>query len=72
MKQLVKEDYNYFQLEGIDKEKSAVIKNCFEMGIAISQIAKFVNLSLNEVELRIKEMKLIRPIRARKGANSTN
>jgi predicted metalloprotease len=73
LKQLVKENYNYFQWDGIveglekgKKEKeNEVIKNCFDEGVSINRIAKFVKLTPKEVEQRIKEMNLTRPTRTR-------
>ena len=73
MKEFVEENYNVFEwdgiLQGLSKKEDAVIKNCFDDGISINQIAKFVELTPKEVELRIKKMKLVRPVRARKAVN---
>jgi hypothetical protein len=72
MKQLHEEDYNYFQLKGVDKEKNAVIKNGFERRMSAKTIAFLVNLTPKEVENRIKEMKLTRPTRARIALSPAN
>jgi predicted transposase/invertase (TIGR01784 family) len=58
MKQLVKEDYNYFQWEGIEKTQNKVIRKGFEKGMSVKEIAFLVELTPNEVAMRIKEMKL--------------
>ena len=76
MKELVKENYNDFEwygiLKGIKDTQNDVIKSCFDEGISANRIAKFVKLTPKEVELRIKEMKLVRPVRTRKVAVSSN
>jgi hypothetical protein len=76
MKQLVEEDYNYFQwdgiLEGIQKEKNEIIKNCFDEGVSVQRIAKFVKLTPKEVGLRINQMKLTRPTRSRTAVSPAN
>lgn len=76
MKELVEENYNVFEwdgiLQGIKKNQNEVIKNCFDEGVSVNRIAKFVKLTPKEVELRIKEMKLVRPARTRKAATSSN
>jgi predicted transposase/invertase (TIGR01784 family) len=76
MKELVEENYNYFEWDGILKGRrdtqNDVIKNCFDEGVSVNKIAKFVKLTPKEVELRIKEMKLVRPVRVRNTASSSN
>jgi hypothetical protein len=76
MKELVEENYNVFEwdgiLQGIKENQNEVIKNCFDEGVSVNRIAKFVKLTPKEVELRIKEMKLVRPTRTRKAATSSN
>ena len=76
MKQLVEEDYNYFQLDGMEKgmekEKNTVIKNAFQRGISAKTIAFLVNLTTEEVENRINEMKLTRPSRSRVAVSPLN
>jgi hypothetical protein len=76
MKEFVEENYNVFEwdgiLQGLSKKESEVIKNCFDEGVSVNKIAKFVKLTPKEVELRIKEMKLVRPTRTRKAADSAN
>jgi hypothetical protein len=61
MKQLVKEDFNYFQWDGIIQSQNEVIKNGFMQGMSAKRIASLVNLTPKEVEQRIKEMKLTKP-----------
>jgi predicted transposase/invertase (TIGR01784 family) len=69
MKQLVKEDYNYFQwdgiVEGAAKKENEAIKACFEDGISVKRIARIFKLTTKEVELRIKEMKVSKPSRSK-------
>jgi hypothetical protein len=76
MKQLVEEDYNYFQWDGIlqgqQKKENEIIKNCFDEGVSVQRIAKFVKLTPKEVGLRIKQMKLVRPTRVRKESSVSN
>lgn len=68
MKELVAENYNYFEWDGILKgrreNQNDVIKNGFNQGMSTKIIASLVNLTPKEVELRIKEMKLVRSPRA--------
>ena len=70
MKELLEKDFNYFQWDGILKGrqmvKNEIIQNCFNQRIPIKRIAFLVNLTPQEVKLRIKEMKLVRPSRMRK------
>lgn len=76
MKELVEENYNVFEWDGILKgrrdNQNEVIKNCFNQGMTATKIATLVALTPKEVELRIKEMKLVRPTRTRKAATSSN
>jgi DNA-binding Lrp family transcriptional regulator len=80
MKQLVKEDYNYFQWDGIveglekgeKKKENEVIKNGFMQGMSIKRMAILVNLTPKEVESRIREMQLTRASRARAGMGKAN
>jgi hypothetical protein len=80
MKNLVKEDYNYFQWEGLEKglekgkkeNQNEVIKNGFMQGMSSKRIASLVNLTTKEVELRISEMQLTRTSRSRAGVNEVN
>ena len=76
MKELVEENYNYFQWDGIVKgrndEKNDTIKNCFDLGMSSKRIALVVKLSEKEVILRMKEMRLARPSRMRKAVVLSN
>jgi predicted transposase/invertase (TIGR01784 family) len=84
MKNLIEEDYNYFQLDGMEKglekgmekgmekEKNTVIKTAFQRGMSAKTIAFLVNLTTKEVENRIKEMKLTRQTRSRIAVRPAN
>jgi hypothetical protein len=80
MKEFVEENYNVFEwhgiLQGLEKgrkeNQNEVIKNCFDEGVSVNRIAKFVKLTPKEVELRIKEMKLVRPVRVRNTGSVAN
>jgi hypothetical protein len=80
MKNVVKEDYNYFQWKGLEKglekgkkeNQNEVIKNGFMQGMSSKRIASLVNLTPKEVEFRISEMQLTRTSRARSGVNEVN
>jgi hypothetical protein len=76
MTQLQEVDYNYFQwdgiLEGIQIVKNRVIKNGFEKKMSRKAIAYLVDLTPQEVENRIKEMKLTRPTRSRTAVSPAN
>jgi predicted transposase/invertase (TIGR01784 family) len=76
MKQLVKEDYNYFQWEGIEtgrkETKNEAIKACYEDGISIKRIARIFKSTPQEVTLILEEMKLKESLRTRQGSNATN
>ena len=76
MKQLREEDYNYFEwdgiLEGIQIVKNQVIKNGFNKKMSRKAIADLVDLTPQEVALRIREMKLTRPTRSRVAVSPAN
>jgi hypothetical protein len=76
MKNLVEEDYNYFQLDGIiegqRKKENEAIKACFEDGISVKRIARIFKLTAKEVEFRIKDMKATKPSRMQVITNSSN